>query len=291
MNGACLVCGHPTTFWFEKKTFRIRRCGHCGLMGVENVPDDLRPYYSEGYFTGDLALDGYMDYEADKEVATTTYRKYVDLIAKKLGTKKCVRLFEVGCATGFFLELARRRGWQVSGIDLSEYAVAKARDKGFAVTADSLDTYQSTETVDVIAMYDVIEHVKDPVAELKKIKSLLSPGGLLVLTTPDAGSGWAKLWGTCWHAFVPPQHLFYFSQKNLTQLLVAQGFEVVYTGHHGKSFSIPYIFRLLYSWTGLGLWSKLANWSSQNRLKNVSVHLNVRDTLFLIARRSGEITS
>ncbi len=274
-------------YFFTKKGFSIEKCPQCKLMAVENVPEDLAPYYAEGYFTGDVSLDGYMDYEQDKEVTQKTYEGYLDEITKVFGDHQKITMFEVGCATGFFLERARERGWAVSGIDLSEYAVEKAKKKGLQVSVASLDTYETEEKFDVIVMYDLIEHVKDPVLTLEKAARMLTDRGVIVITTPDAGSVWARAWGKRWHAFVPPQHLFYFRVSHLKNLLNKKGLGIVKVSHHGKWFTIPYIIRLLYSWTGFNFFSRLATWCSKSVLRSRAIPLNVRDTLFLIAQKSA----
>lgn len=283
----CINCGLKMDSYFVKKGFQIVRCPSCKLMAVENVPQDLGPYYSEGYFTGDVTLDGYMDYDSDKEVSKKTYVDFLGVMKKYLKNLNNPKMFEVGCATGFFMDLAKQSGWQVEGIDISEYAVQKTKEKGMLASVGTLETYTTDKKFDAIVAQDVIEHVKDPVADIKKSASLLAENGLLVFTTPDAGSLWARTWGKRWHAFVPPQHLFYFSVKNLTSVLEKNGFKIEYVAHHGKWFAVPYIIRLLYSWTGLGIFSKLAHWSSNSFLKKISLPINVRDTIFLIARKNG----
>ena len=100
-------------------------------------------------------------------------------------------------------------------------------------------------------MHDVIEHVKDPVGLVGRVRELLPSGGLFVIATPDAGSLWARVWANAGTLFVPPQHLFIL-RKNLTMLLEIEGFEIIHSDHRGKWFTIPYIFRLLFSWTGYG---------------------------------------
>lgn len=281
----CLLCQQKMEYYLTKKNFRIVRCPSCRLMAVENVPDDLAPYYAQGYFTGDVALDGYIDYELDKEVTKKTYVHYVEVIEKLLGKSKGAKMFEAGCATGFTLQIAKERGWEVVGNDISEYAVAKARAKGLDVHIGTTETEPKDKTYDAVVMHDVIEHVKNPSATLKASSDILKQGGVLVITTPDAGSLWARIMGKRWHAFVPPQHLFYFQARHLAKLLEQQGLSVVHTAHHGKWFAIPYIFRLLYSWTGLKFFSVLANWGSRSFLKKVSLPINVGDTLLIIAQK------
>ncbi|MEK7172947.1 MAG: hypothetical protein AAB740_03145, partial [Patescibacteria group bacterium] len=72
----CFLCGaKDKKFYLEKKNFKYFRCGNCGLISLEKVPANLSDYYSKGYFTGDLDLDGYMDYESEKELTIGTFQK------------------------------------------------------------------------------------------------------------------------------------------------------------------------------------------------------------------------
>ncbi len=281
----CINCQTKMEPYFLKKTWQIVRCPSCKLMAVENMPEDLSPYYSEGYFTGDVTLDGYIDYDLDKEVSRKTYLEFLDIIEKYLDKKDTISLFEVGCATGFFMDLARQRKWQTAGIDISQYAIKKAQEKGLIASADVLESYVPAQKFDVVVMQDVIEHVKDPLDTLRRAADMLEPKGLLLITTPDAGSLWAKVWNKHWHAFVPPQHLFYFSAKNLSPILEKYGFQVFYPAHSGKWFAVPYIIRLLYSWTGLKVFSKLAQWAGKSFLKDIAIPINVGDTLVLVAKK------
>lgn len=281
----CINCQTTMEPYFVKKIWQIVRCSSCKLMAVENVPADLSPYYSEGYFTGDVTLDGYINYDLDKEVTKKTYLNYLDALSKFIDKQTGISMFEVGCATGFFMDLARQKGWQTEGIDISEYAVKKAQEKGLNATVGLPEFYQTEKKFDVVVMQDLIEHVKDPVDIVNRAKNLLADNGLLLITTPDAGSLWARVWKKKWHAFVPPQHLFYFSIKNLSSILKQNGFQVIHVAHDGKWFAIPYIIRLLYSWTGFNIFSKLAEWSAKNFLKNFAIPINVHDTLVLVARK------
>lgn len=264
----------------------MMECGGCGLVFVGNIPDDLSKYYSEGYFTGDAELDGYMDYDFEKEMAKKSYLKYLSQIKKYLPGP--AKIFEIGCATGFFMKLAKESGMSVSGIDISKYAVQKAVEKGLdaeCMSADDLDEARHREGFDAVVMLDVVEHVKKPQEMFGRVNRMLKKGGLVVFLTPDSGSLWARLWGNKWHAFVPPQHLHYFSKKNIKPILEKNKLQVLCVKHYGKSFTLPYIFRLLYSWTGFGMWRALASFSSRNFLKNISVPINLFDTMFVIAKK------
>ena len=282
----CLSCGATMAAYVTKKSFAIERCAVCGLMAVMNVPEDLSPFYAAGYFTGDVSLDGYMDYDQEKSVSRKIYSRYLEVMEREMNNKAPRILFELGCATGFFMDIARVRGWTVAGMDISDYAVEKARGRGLNAVVGTLESIVPEPIYGAVVMQDVIEHVKDPVDILDRAEKMLKPGGILVLTTPDAGSLWARAWGKRWHAFVPPQHLFYFSAKNLSRLVEDSGLHVTHIAHHGKWFTVPYIMRLLYSWTGLKFFSVLAAWTARiNFLQKTAIPINVRDTLFLIARK------
>lgn len=284
----CINCQTEMIKFFNKNDFRIKRCPKCNLLAVENIPEDLAPYYREGYFTGDASLDGYMDYEYEKEVGKKSYEKILDKIEKLSGKKGKINLFEVGCATGSFLNQALKRGWGVAGMDISEYAAKEAANKGLCVTSETLEDFDIEKhkgIYDVVCMFDVIEHVRHPDKDLEIIYKILAPGGIFVCLTPDAGSFYARFLGRKWHAFVPPQHLFYFSNSNLSSLLRKAGLKVIYSRHHGKNFNLPYIFRALYSWQKLKIWYWLAKWTSNNFLKKVSLPINLHDTMLVIARK------
>lgn len=287
MTMHCFLCGSSTVRrkFLVKREFAYYRCMACGAYALEHIPDDLNAYYGKGYFTGDITLDGYVDYEAEKRQSIHTFEKYLDRIADVAPDAKT--LFEAGCATGFFLNLARARGFIVEGSDVSEYGVEEAKKKGLCVYKRTLqEQAKAGSKYDVVVLLDTLEHLTDPLGDISAIHTLLNPGGIVAFTSPDAGSVWAKAWGKRWHAFVPPQHIHLFSLRNITDVLNKPGFEVVSAGHYGKSFSVSYIFRLLKTWTGLTVFGALSHFCNEHRaLKKITIPLNVGDTMFVIAKK------
>ena len=90
------------------------------------------------------------------------------------------------------MELAKERGWEVEGIDISAYAVREAEAKGLRVIVGT-SRHSRLRKIRLVAMHDVIEHVKDPVGLVGRVRELLPSGGLFVIATPDAGSLWARV--------------------------------------------------------------------------------------------------
>lgn len=289
MLDRCPLCqSGDLSLYLNKDGFNVMRCSNCGHLFVANIPQDLSPFYSSGYFNGDLELDGYMDYEADKKACLHTFEEYLNLLNLHSKSEQ-KKMFEIGCATGVFLDMARTAGWEVSGVDISDYAVSKAKEKGLSVysgVVSDLPLESLSDIYDAVAMFDVIEHLPDPKIELDFANKILKSGGVLVFASPNSSSLWAKVMGKKWHAFVPPQHLHFFSKDNVMKVADQTGFEVVSIVNLGKKFTIPYIFRMLHTWQGLNLWSRLADYSAKKKIFNqIKIPINLHDTMVVVARK------
>ena len=216
---------------------------------------------------------------------TDTFESYLDLLAERhpqLGD-----LLDVGAATGFFLDLARRRGWKTCGVEPSQYASLVASQKNLTVHCGVLEELNLPDaSFDVITMWDVIEHVNDPSESLKAACCLLRPDGTLALNTPDAGSLLARLLGLKWHLVVPPEHLVLFGQESIRKLLEASGLTVTALHRIGKRFSIQYVLQTLARWQGLSLWHKAADFSRRWGVGNFGIPINLRDNMFILARKT-----
>src|SRR3989344_5210189 len=132
-SSACSICGQATTVLFEKNGFPIRHCPDCGFLFVYPAPADGTAHiYSADYFHGALRGFGYTDYEADKIAMRPFFERVLDIIESHVSRG---RLLDIGAATGFFLNLARERGWVVAGVEISDYAAKVAPAAGFGFHA------------------------------------------------------------------------------------------------------------------------------------------------------------
>ena len=225
--GTCRICG-PARFrsFATKDGFHLGRCQQCTAVQITTDLSEicLGDYYKKDFFDltyGHLQTEGIA---RRKEYAKFTYRmEEIESLKPKKG-----RLLDVGCSFGFFLDVARGRGWQPVGIDIGEHAVKFARNQlGLEVfVSDLRNAPASCRDVDVITLWNVVEHLDEPVVEFRHINSLLKPGGLVVFTTGDLGSYLAKLQGLRWRMFIPPIHVVNYNATAVAKLLDQTGFSL-----------------------------------------------------------------
>lgn len=229
----CPACGRDTAhaFLYAKNRCDILRCSACGLGRAEARGFDPAAYYTDDYFAGAHA-DGYADYRGAEPVLRREFAREVDFIRRRVPSG---RLLELGCAYGFFLQVARRH-YEVAGIEIAAEAAAHCRRSGLDVATGVADeeTLARFGRQDAIVMLDVIEHVPDPHATLSLCARHLAPGGAIVLTTGDFGSISARLAGASWRLMTPPQHLWFFTAESMARLGGRLGLAVESLDHPWK---------------------------------------------------------
>jgi len=221
--GVCPLCGGRSSRWLVKNALPLERCASCDnrFLPPAEIPADLESLYTAEYFTGGVAT-GYPTYQQDAPMLARNFAERI----RRIGRWRAPgRILDVGAAYGYFVKAAREAGWQASGIELApEVAREAERLAGAPVIAGDFLRAPLDPGYDVITMFDVIEHVRDPLAWLTRARELLAPGGLLVIETGDVASRWARLLGRHWYFLDPPQHLFYFTGEGLAALLARAGF-------------------------------------------------------------------
>lgn len=256
----CNLCGADDTRLIAViDQLRIVRCNRCGLTYVNPrlAQGELQEIYTESYYDHDgivngLEFFGYEDYVADEENIKLTFADRLRTIEKLTARG---RLLDIGCATGFFLALARDNGWQVVGTEVSTFSAGYARERlGLDVRLGTLKSLGfEAGSFDTVTMWDVLEHVTDPMAELGEIARILRTGGVLSIITPDAGSLVARILGDRWEEYRRVrEHVYFFSRRTLSRMLNEVGFEILKVESAGKFFYLgPALERLkYYTWDG-----------------------------------------
>jgi len=137
------------------------------------------------------------------------------------------RLCDVGCGNGQFLEIAKRAGWDSTGIELNPPAVARARTTGATVYEGALEELENLpwRTFDVVTCWDVLEHTPEPGAFAARLSRLVAPGGLLLITTLNWDSLVRRVRGLRW-SMIADEHFTYWTRKALRHLFEREGMEL-----------------------------------------------------------------
>ena len=232
----------------------IVRCRSCGL--VQQSPRDDLATLNDVY--GALS-DGV--YDSEDKNRDRDAQAHLDLVLAE--RKPPARLLDVGCSTGTFAARAQQAGFQAAGIDASRWAIerAKARHSGADFSSGSLESASFPEqSFQVITLFDVLEHVHSPNEALACVRRWLGPGGLLILSLPNADSWVGRAMGKHW-VLLLREHLWYFSPDTVGRLLERAGFELVSTRTKWVSFSLANIATRAAQYPGplAGALSKLAH--------------------------------
>ena len=228
---------------FIKSKFNIVQCRKCGLVYVNPrhaVETLVKKVYTKGYYLGrdipkyekNIDIRAYEDYTGMEKQIKTKFGIRLKRIEKYI---KGGRLLDIGCAVGFFLEVAKENEWDAFGVDLSEFASNYARKRGLNVfTGDVTEANFPDEYFDVITMWDVIANLQDPYSNLIEANRILKKNGLIVISTGNINSIFAKVRGMNWKFLSPEGHFYYFSSRTLKKILEITGFNIVKITTHGS---------------------------------------------------------
>jgi SAM-dependent methyltransferase len=241
----------------------------------------LTALYDQEFWEGGFA---YADYAGEKANLQRNFMAHLPLLRRYAPGG---RLFEAGCAHGFFLEVASRY-WQVEGVDLSAEAIAYARQHyPFPVEVGDFESHPpAAGAYDVVAMWDTIEHLYDPFGAVRASAAALKPGGIIALTTGDISTRVPQWQGQKWR-LIHPTHLYYFSKASMYRLMADHGLEVVH-------FSYPSVRRSLRQMTNvLTQGQKGHTWRHRlhahlnkiGALGQIYIPVNLYDIMLCIARK------
>jgi 2-polyprenyl-3-methyl-5-hydroxy-6-metoxy-1,4-benzoquinol methylase len=261
----CLYCDSAETrVKYDLGSHKIVKCRGCGLMRLSPMPslDDTKQVYSDlSYFQNPEFYDhakgnlyGYVDYIAERVNKLREHRPIAEFLRdrhgqpQRIGSASRPRLLDIGCGLGYFLDAAQDVGFEVAGVEFNPQAVRAIRQKyAFPVYEGAVETQPIPEgSFDVVTMFDVIEHLHDPFTTLKRLRSLLRPGGGLALSTMDSESFSSRLLGKRLEDFRRTrEHLFFFSRETITKILESCGFTVYKINSYGHTFELAFLLERL----------------------------------------------
>lgn len=207
--------------------YDIVRCRACGLMRTNPrpTPETIGLYYPESYgpYVGTTVRT-----REPPPAPRPRWKRVARAIVPRFDSRAFAippvdrpgRLLEIGCASGWYLDFMHARGWDVTGIEFSERAAARARALGFPVVAGALESAPDPQAAfDLIAGWMLVEHLHDPVTALRKLRRWIKPDGWFCFSVPNCAALEFKLFGRYCFATQLPTHLYHYTPATLARVL------------------------------------------------------------------------
>ena len=215
LHNECLIC--KSTKLKSMKDYKIAhlcQCKDCGFVFSKQIPKEIE---LEEHYNG---------YGRNDYLSPLTIKRYNELLDQFEKYRKNNKILDVGCGIGYFLEEARKRGWEVYGTEFTDEAIEICSKKGIKMNKGILDpdNYNSQE-FDVITSFEVIEHINNPIDELTNFYKILRKGGIAYVTTPNFNSLLRYRLKSRYNVICYPEHLSYYSPKTLKKVFDSVGFK------------------------------------------------------------------
>lgn len=220
MTAQCEICGGADRRIIKGvadrvtgERFHVIRCARCGFGRTEPVPSSLDHYYPSRYRRfGRLS----------RALLHRMYLRRVDGWRSRLPASGLA--LEIGAGTGWMLRALRERGWRAIGSERTAQAAAVVRSAaGVPAFAGSIGALREAPLLDLVVMFHVLEHLADPLGELREVARRLRPGGALVLGLPNIASWQSGVFGHDWMHLDVPRHLCHFTPDSIERALALSG--------------------------------------------------------------------
>ena len=213
-----------------REIFVVARCRVCGITQTLPQPSEtaIARYYPRVYYP-------------DPELAC----RYYEHVARAFHLEKLSRLkryapggrlLDVGCGIGYFVKAAADHGYDAEGLELNEQIASRGRELWkLPIRAGTFSSQDAAGAVyDVVTFWQAFEHMHRPREVLETVRSLLRPGGLLVIGVPNFSSLQSVILRSHWYHLDVPRHLFHYDPENLAALVTRQGFNVERVCFHSR---------------------------------------------------------
>jgi 2-polyprenyl-3-methyl-5-hydroxy-6-metoxy-1,4-benzoquinol methylase len=231
----CCVCHREGRPIYDLDPFGVVRCPRCTMVFVSprlNTDALQRLYDDVGYFEGEGSVYGESRRFGPGMVLQRQWMQgRLDLAERESGRPaEGSRLLEIGCAYGLFLNAARDRGYDVTGVELSKNAAHFGRQRlGLTVHSSQLDEAPLDGPFDVVCAWDTLEHVPDPVEFWRAIRDLVADDGVVLFSTPYFSSLPARLLRRRWWTLKPTEHIWHFTPQTHRTVAAQAGMDVTRT--------------------------------------------------------------
>ena len=208
-HSECLLCGSKQLN--KMKGYQIDylvKCEHCGFVFSSKIPAEKE------------ILEHYEGYGRNDYLSPVTIKRYNELLDVFEKYRRTNKILDVGSGIGYFLDEAKKRGWEVYGTEITDKAIEICQQKGIKMYKGKLaDVGLDENAFDVVTSFEVIEHINNPRQELEIIYKLLRKGGVFYFTTPNFNAVERFLLGSRYSIIYYPEHLSYYTSKTIDALM------------------------------------------------------------------------
>ena len=225
-NTLLFATGWDAEYHSTEDRFHYDMCGDCGSAFIQKPPmDRLKEIYPSNYYSFSDEASSSLLYTVKRILEIRMFRR---LLSRIPGTSLAV--LDVGGGIGWMLNIVRdadRRVTDTHVVDIDETARSTAEKQGHIFTCERIEDYQTSKTFDCILLINLLEHVADPAVLLNKLARILSPGGLLLIKTPNIDTLDRYIFQHHnWGGLHCPRHWVLFNEKGLRLLAWRSGLEV-----------------------------------------------------------------
>lgn len=223
----CILCGSSTReLLIEKDSWQVYRCTNCGLGFLDPMPseEEMKYLYGKEYFA--------RSYDEGVEPNTLEFKKRLSQETHRVrflrGFKRRGRILDIGCGNGYFFAACRDKGYEVQGLDISEWASEFAVKRlGIPVITAEIDSVGiPSDSYDIISMWHFLEHTRNPRMTISKVLSWLKSDGILIIDVPNYESTDARINWEEWVGWQLPYRLYHFTPGSLEMLLYIYGLTI-----------------------------------------------------------------
>lgn len=212
----CIACGGKAEKYADVNGVVILKCKRCGMGAT------LNPQVQKGRYHRD---EVYINETSQFRNIFSRRVKLVTAFKKNPG-----KILDIGSSTGAMLDLFKKRGWEVLGIEPSSISADYAISRGVKTIKEKFEKANlEKNSFDAVVLNHTLEHLPDPEGVLSRIHKVLKNGGILLIDVPNFGSLSSKIYKGKWPYLLENEHLWHFNEKSLRKILEKNGFRVLKT--------------------------------------------------------------
>jgi len=217
-------------FSISKEEFKLSKCSECGLIFTNPRPDNqsIGKYYDSPDYISHSDSDSGIVNKIYKRVRGISIKDKFKEVNRFAGKNYPFKLLDIGCGTGSFLAYCKENGVLCTGIEPNEGARTIAKEKHGLSAYNSDHLFQvEGDSLDVITMWHVLEHVDNLNEYISKLHYILKPGGYCFIAVPNPTSYDAIKYGAFWAAYDVPRHLSHFAPATIKKMFQTFDFKIV----------------------------------------------------------------